>query len=432
MAMMQTGQPQGSTRLKNAAWGLFVIGILLAGGLFLAWPYLAILPAGGTATRPDLTALMLAQSGVAPDRADRPNAAAERMNRIVQLVFDAHSAGLGTKVERQFNPKWGVAFAGDTAPQAVERESRVLASAAQLGLFTALDELIADPAVYAPHPTTIPVHAYAESLVDDNAAIRQISRMLVTRLIAASNASDAPAALAAIRQDLALARASAHRPFAVPRLTAIAVTASILEQTNRQIADGIFPTAALDALAAELSGDTIPPLLYMLETERQYGHLAVASMFGRSWVRASDAGSNHAAVDRMFDLYVAAAQAPDRPAAMRTAEPQVAAIAAPFPTLRSMAGAFPTIIGADDKLASTVATLRARVSIERYRRDRGTLPKALADLVPAYLPETPKDQSGDLPYAVLDTAATRLGDGYSLGREQPAPGAGPKPLSPGR
>lgn len=429
MAMMQTSPPEPSTR-RNAPWLVGIALILIGGALVVAWPYLALVSVTPKAGRPDLTALMLAQAGVAPENAGKPNAAADRFTHVLNLVFDAHSQALGTRVQREFTPKWGIAFDADATID--PRQMSVFTAAEALGLFTTLDELAADPAVYLPVPGGTSPLAYGYAQLDQNAPIRQLSRMLAVRFADACRRGDAQAARAAFEQSLGLARAAAHRPLASSRITALAVLANITEQAGRRLERGDLPPAILEALDAELDADRFPLWTYVLETERQYAHAMIASMFGRTIVRAADAGSNIVAFDQILDLYSDAIESATPIAGLQAAEVRAAQIAAPFQAVKAAIPALPQLYRTESKVLGRVALLRARVAVERFRRDTGRLPATLAELVPTYLSASPSDDQGPIPYVVTDAAVTQMGTGFTLGRPSEADATGPRPLPSAR
>lgn len=396
MAVMPGGgnrTPRGS----GCFWWLMVFGVALVATAVAVYPYTAF----GIKRAPqdhlgEINRVAAEQAGVAPADRGKPNAAADALARAVELTYQAHEEGLGVKIPRQFAPKWGIPF--DSQALTAE-EAAVIAAAQRLGLFAALDELAAGPGVYAPLPANRPPQAMVDAMLEGHSAMRQLARVNVARIRDAAQRGDGEALARAFAQNTALGRAAATRPFAIARLVAFPILSMGREEVARAVLAGKAPPAVLPALAKTLDGPDLPPARFVIETERQFGHLGLDQALGWSPLKSLNRDAVKNSLDELFDEMLRAAEAspaPARKAAFEAAAPKLAAICGRSPLLASMDQALPPMfVKVERDHDERVVILRTLIAVARFRADGGAPPATLDELVPAYLPAPPRTPEGE-------------------------------------
>lgn len=279
------------------------------------------------------------------------------------------------------------------------------------------------------------------TLVPDVETTRQAASVLRAAAIARAETGDADQALADCRAIFVMASWLRDEPCLICQLIRIAICTIGANTVERVLAQTEPSPAALAALQKLIADEELAPLPFRVGVE---GELAL----NHRWLDAVRAGQAHFALDgppkglpgRLQEQFVERYLIPEGEAKLVRMMARVAAATRkPLPEqqaelariekevgdVRKRVGdkplaaasgqfgdvlvgllmpAFQKVNEASIRHLAVQRTLQAVVAAERFRRDKGRWPEALAELVPAYLPAVPADPYDSRPLRLKRTA----------------------------
>lgn len=260
---------------------------------------------------------------------------------------------------------------------------------------------------------------------------RHIARINRARALESLRAGDQAAAVERWHETLAVGRRVASSPIMIATLTGVAIQLVAFDAIRQAVAAGALGEGALAVLHAAVERTSAEPLgrafrgeltLALDATDHAYarGAGALRGAPGKTPVQPLKATPGGIPDDARFPglprrgeqaglfrrIYVmlereAAMTAAERAAARGEREVDVAKLAAENPLVGLLVPASEQIAGTFDRWRAERAGVRALIAIERYRLAHGAEPASLDALVPALLPEVPRDPftGGPLGYA---------------------------------
>jgi hypothetical protein len=301
---------------------------------------------------------------------------------------------LGQAQERQFHP---------TQTEALKKE--LAARAAVL----AVARTLADRP-RGRFPITYPRNPFAIGF-QEQTNVRKVVILLRYDVLLRAQENDARGALRSCRGIVNGGRYLGE-PFFIPqliRMAVIAIGVSALERTLAQTEPEPDDLRAMQNLLAD--EEAFDCLKVSLRGERALAHEAFQK-FGRGELNREDLPGSDPEKRSMFDRFFrgrwrsedalmlelmirrgkdADLPSHEQPAAEAASDAEVSKIAERAPAAKLPASSVSRIAAACRRKTTTARCARVACAAERYRRDRGTWPGTLGDLVPAYLTEIPLD-----------------------------------------
>ncbi|HLO41253.1 MAG TPA: hypothetical protein VK176_09540 [Phycisphaerales bacterium] len=295
----------------------------------------------------------------------------------------------------------------------------------------------------------IPPTRAIEIMLPELGAFRNISRLNHARMMFAVQDGDLDEFASAFEDSLAVARIAGLQPILISHLVGVAITAHVHQDLQYLIADGALDVATLGRIEAAMERqDRMLSMEQVLDAERfmqldtvEWTHSQSGRPILQEIMQLSSSagggmqGSNFGGVmnvvglgmpsksqvveviDHLHDLIVQDARKPAhlRPAVL-AADVYLGSLSPRHVLVKLLWPAMSKALMVESRIANDKAATRVMIALERFRRARGVYPAALAELVPEFLAELPRDEfdPGGFRYVLKKAEASAAADGYVL------------------
>lgn len=281
----------------------------------------------------------------------------------------------------------------------VEGAVQLMDEMAQIGLFANLDRALAAQVIAQPWDTTRPVYDAFNAGFAHLGQIRGLGRTLRARLRVAAARGDAPQAVQAFQNQLALARAVAGRCLTIDYLVGVAASTMTLQEARHlALEEALTADMIRGMLAALESGPSLPPPDAILDTERDFS----LATFVEGAKEHGLAVNRREWISRIESAHAAAAAKlaePDRGRAATMADAEyfgavLGGIASESELFALLDHSLAMVLDNERRLALDIAGTRAVLLVALHRAEQGRYPESLEEI------GAPVDPVADMPFVL--------------------------------